>query len=109
MDLEAEVAAEVHHQVTAINSAGREQRLHRDTLLPRIRAALEIELGRWSTGRGEFRDLLDLHRMQVDAEVRLARAAAEQWNAIGELLLCCGLDDLEAFVVPAPLAASAKH
>ncbi len=108
VDLETEVAAEVHHLVTAINSAGREQRLHRDTLLPRIRAALEIELGRWSTGRGEFRDLLDLHRMQVDAEVRLARASAEQWNAIGELLLCCGLDDLEAFVVPAPLAASAK-
>jgi outer membrane protein TolC len=99
-ELESGVAAEVHHLVTAINSAGRELRLQRDTILARTRAALEIELGRWSAGGGELRDLLELHRQRVDAEVRLARASVDQWNAIAELLLCCGLDDLEAFLVP---------
>lgn len=97
-DLEAEVSAEVHHWVTAINAAGREVRLVRERILPQIDASLEVARSQWTAGQTELRDLLELHRQRIEAEGRASRAAADQWIAISQLLLCCGLDDLDAFL-----------
>lgn len=97
-DLETEVAAEVHHWVTAINTSGRENRVLTGRILPQIEASLELVRSQWSVGQAELRDLLELNRQRIDAEARAARSAADQWIAISQLLLCCGLDDLNAFL-----------
>jgi outer membrane protein TolC len=107
-DMEAEVSVEVHHLVSMINSTGREAFLGRDVLIPRSRDAFEIAKVQWSAGRGELREVLELRRQWIEAELRFANASAAQWNAISDLLLCCGLDDLEAFQVSPSNPASSN-
>ena len=96
-DLEAAVSVEIHHLVSAINSAGREVILNRDAILPRSISAYDGAEAMWSAGRIDLREVLELRRQRVEAELRLANAVAAQWYAVSELLLCCGLDDLAAF------------
>ena len=43
-----------------------------------------------------FRDVLDARRMLLDARLMFARAVTEQYQMMSELVLCCGLGDLEA-------------
>jgi len=93
-NLEAEVTLEIHHWVTRIESARIRAELAEDTLLPRIRTALESATAALSAGLGELRDTLDLRRQWLDAQSSQATAIAEQWSAIAELLLLCGWHDL---------------
>ena len=41
-------------------------------------------------------DVLEARRMLIDAELMYARAVTEQYQKMSELVLCCGLGDLEA-------------
>jgi hypothetical protein len=41
-------------------------------------------------------DVLEARRMLVEGELANARAVTEQYQALAELVLCCGLGDLEA-------------
>lgn len=93
-NLEAEVTLEIHHWVTRIESARIRAELAEETLLPRIRTALESATAALSAGLGELRDTLDLRRQWLDAQSSQATAIAEQWSAIAELLLLCGWHDL---------------
>ena len=43
-----------------------------------------------------LRDVLEARRMLVEARLMFARAVAEQYEMLSELVLCCGLGDLEA-------------
>ena len=43
-----------------------------------------------------FRDVLEARRMLLDARLMYARGVAEQYQMMSELVLCCGLGDLEA-------------
>ncbi len=101
-NLEAEVTLEIHHWVTRIESARIRAELAEETLLPRIRTALESATAALSAGLGELRDTLDLRRQWLDAQSSQATAIAEQWSAIAELLLLCGWHDLPQS--PSPLS-----
>lgn len=87
---------EVHALTVMIDAARRQALLYRDTIVPRSRAAVESARLAWESGQGQFRDVLDAHRMLADAAQLQARAVAEQWQALADLILCCGLGDLEA-------------
>ena len=51
--------------------------------------------GLWTSGRAELRYRRAVRRQRVEAEKAEVRATAEYWMAVSELLLCCGLEDLE--------------
>jgi outer membrane protein TolC len=87
---------ELHELTVTIDTARREALLYRDTLIPRTEQALSSARSDWETGNGDFRDVLDLRRMLLDARLKYARAVSEQWEALADLTLCCGLGDLEA-------------
>lgn len=90
------VREEVHDLTVKIDAARREAVLYRDEIIPRSEAALESARAAWEAGRGMFRDVLDARRMLLDARLMSARAVTEQYQMMSELVLCCGLGDLEA-------------
>ncbi|MCL4787976.1 MAG: TolC family protein [Verrucomicrobia bacterium] len=90
------VREEVHNLTVQIDAARREAVLYRDEIIPRSETALASARAAWEAGRGMFRDVLDARRMLLDARLMFARAVAEQYQMMSELVLCCGLGDLEA-------------
>ena len=90
------VREEVHDLTVKIDAGRREAVLYRDHIIPRSEAALESARSAWEAGRGMFRDVLDARRMLLDARLMFARAVTEQYQMMSELVLCCGLGDLEA-------------
>ena len=95
-DYELSVREEIHNLTVKIDAARREALLYRDEVLPRSESALESARASWESGRGTFRDVLDARRMLLDARLMFARAVSEQYQMLSELVLCCGLGDLEA-------------
>lgn len=95
-DYSLNVREEVHNLTVKIDAARREAVVYRDEIIPRSEVALESARANWETGRGMFRDLLDARRMLLDARLMIARAVSEQYQMLSELVLCCGLGDLEA-------------
>jgi outer membrane protein TolC len=100
---EAELAAyalqvqeDVHHLTVEIDAARREALLYRDEILARSQDALASAHAAWIANRGMFLDLMEARRMYLEAHLRYARAVAQQWILMSELVLCCGLGDLEA-------------
>ncbi|HRI13158.1 MAG TPA: TolC family protein [Verrucomicrobiota bacterium] len=87
---------EVHHLTLEIAAARREALLFQDDLRPRTERTFSVALALWSSGRGELRDVFESRRLLLDTQVQFARAVAAQWTALAELVLCCGLADLEA-------------
>jgi outer membrane protein TolC len=95
-DYQLSVHEEIHNLTVKIDVARREALLYRDEILPRSESALESARASWESGRGMFRDVLDARRMLLDARLMYARAVSEQYQMLSELVLCCGLGDLEA-------------
>lgn len=95
-DYEAMLQEEVHELTVKIAAARREALLYRDDILPRSEAAAESARAAWESGRGMFRDVLEARRMLVEARLMFARAVGEQFQMLSDLVLCCGLGDLEA-------------
>ncbi len=95
-DYELSIRNEIHNLIVKIDEARREAVLYRDEILPRSRIALESARGGWESNAGMFRDVLDARRMLLDAQLMYERAIAEQYQMMSELVLCCGLGDLEA-------------
>jgi outer membrane protein TolC len=95
-DYELSLREEVHNLTVKIDAARREALLYRDEVIPRSELALESARAAWEAGRGMFRDLLEARRMLLDARLMFARALTEQYLMMSELVLCCGLGDLEA-------------
>jgi outer membrane protein TolC len=87
---------EVHLLTIRIESARREARLYQSDIIPRSESALASARSAWEAGSGMFRDVLEARRMLVDARLMQSRAVAEQYEMLSELVLCCGLGDLEA-------------
>lgn len=98
-DQELAVRQEIHQSVVAIDAARREALLYRDEIIPRTEQAMAAARSQWEGGRGSFRDILDARRMLLEARLMEARAIAEQWQALSDLVLCCGLGDLEALLM----------
>jgi outer membrane protein TolC len=95
-DYELSLREEVHGLTVRIDAARREALLYRDEIIPRSELALESARAGWETGRNTFRDVLDARRMLLDGKLMHARAVAEQYEMLSDLVLCCGLGDLEA-------------
>jgi outer membrane protein TolC len=88
--------AEVHHMTSRIENARREALLYRDEIIPRSELALRSAEAAWQSSRDVFRDVLEARRMLLEARLMYVRAVAEQYMNMAELVLCCGVADLEA-------------
>jgi outer membrane protein, heavy metal efflux system len=95
-DQELSVRQEVHTLTVNLDAARREALLNRDEIIPRSERAQASAQVDWEANRIAFRDLLDTRRMLLDARLMYSRAVAEQWTQLSDLVLCCGLGDLEA-------------
>jgi outer membrane protein, heavy metal efflux system len=103
-DAELALKNEIYALTIKIESARREALLYRDEMIPRGVLALESAQTGWENGSAQFRDVLDAQRMWVDSHLMFARAVSEQYQMMSELVLCCGLGDLEALeMIGAPL------
>lgn len=89
------VREEVHGLVVKISAARREALLYRDQIIPRSEQALSSAKAMFESG-GALRDVLDARRMLIEGKSMYIRAVAEQYEMLSELILCCGLGDLEA-------------
>jgi outer membrane protein TolC len=95
-DMELAVREETRALVVASEAARREARIYQEEIIPRSEQALASAESAWMTGKGMFLEVLEARRMLLDARLNLARAVADQYEALSELVLCCGLADLEA-------------
>jgi outer membrane protein, heavy metal efflux system len=95
-DYALELQEEIHLLTVRIDAARREALLYRDQIVPRSERALESAQAAWIANRGMFLDVLDSRRMLLDARLMQARALTEQYDQLSDLVLCCGLGDLEA-------------
>ena len=95
-DMALSAREEVHALTVKIDAARREALLYRGEILPRSETALDSARANWESGKLMLRDVLDARRMLLDARLMSVRAVAEQYEMLSELVLCCGLGDLEA-------------
>lgn len=95
-DYSLSVREEIHDLTTKIDAARRDAVVYRDEIIPRSEQAVASARAAWETGRGMLRDLLDARRMLLEGRLMYARAVAEQYEMLSDLVLCCGLGDLEA-------------
>jgi outer membrane protein TolC len=95
-DYELSVRQDVHHLTVKIDAARREALLYRNEIIPRSESALESARSGWESNRAGFRDVLDARRMWLEGRVMHARAVAQQYELLSELVLCCGLGNLES-------------
>jgi outer membrane protein TolC len=95
-DYKLTVQQDVHQLTVAIDAARREALLYGEEILPRARTALTSAFNSWQANEGLLTDLLEARRMVIEAQLAQARAITEQYQAMSELVLCCGLGDLEA-------------
>ncbi|MEY4387532.1 MAG: hypothetical protein RLY20_2815 [Verrucomicrobiota bacterium] len=95
-DMELAVREEVHGLIVKIDAARREALLYRDEITPRSEQSLAAAQSAWQSGNGMFLDVLEARRMLLEARLMSTRAVAEQWQMLSELVLCCGLADMEA-------------
>jgi outer membrane protein TolC len=91
-----QLRAEVHHMTTRIDNARREAALYRDEIIPRTDMSLKSAQAAWHSSRDAFRDVLETRRMLIEARLMYFRAVAEQYMNMSEIVLCCGIADLEA-------------
>ena len=90
------VREEVHQLTVKIDAARREARLSLFEILPWSEQALASAHANWQAGRGLFNDSMEARRMVLEAQLMAARAVTEQYQMMSDLVLCCGLGDLEA-------------
>ena len=95
-DYQLALREEVHALTVNIDAARREALLYRDEILPRSQQALESAHANWLANRGMSFDVMEARRMSLEAQLMYARAISEQYQMLSELVLCCGLGDLEA-------------
>ncbi|MDW8309995.1 MAG: TolC family protein [Verrucomicrobiales bacterium] len=95
-DWQAETRLEIHHLTVEIDAARREALLYRDQIIPRSEQALASARAAWETGQRSLREVLEARRMLLEAHLNFARAVAEQYTRLADLVLCCGLGDFEA-------------
>jgi len=95
-DYQLSLHESVHALTVQIDAARREALLYRDEILPRSQQALESAHANWLANRGLSFDVMEARRMLLEAQLMSARAVAGQYQLLSELVLFCGLNDLEA-------------
>ncbi|MBL9169574.1 MAG: TolC family protein [Verrucomicrobiales bacterium] len=100
------VREEIHLLLVRVDAARREAVAIATKILPRSELALRTAASSWMANRGAFNDMMEGRRMHLESQLGYARAIAEQHQALSELLLCCGLTDLEELeLIRKPTAA----
>lgn len=95
-DAELAVREDVRRLTVGLDAARRDALLYRDEILPRSTQALASAEASWAANRAVFLDVMEARRMLVEARLEYARAVAEQYRLLAELVLCCGLGELGA-------------
>ena len=98
-DMQTGVREEVHQLTVKTDAARREALLYRDQIIPRTESTLETIRTGWQTGQNTFREVLDTHRMLLEARLMFVRAVAEQYQMLAELVLYCGAGNLDALTM----------
>ncbi|MDX1953769.1 MAG: TolC family protein [Verrucomicrobiota bacterium] len=101
-DLEAyrlRTREEVYFLWTRIDRARREALTYSSEVIPRAEQALESAQGAWHSNQDLFRNVLEARRMLVESRGIYFRAVKEQYQMMAELVLCCGLGDLESLTM----------
>jgi outer membrane protein TolC len=93
---QAIIREELHQLTVKADAARREALLYREQIIPRTEATLDNVRSGWQSGQTPFREVLDTHRALLEAQLAYAQAVSEQYQALSELVLCCGLGDLSA-------------
>ena len=87
---------QVHHLTVDLDAARRQALLYHDEISVRAMQALNDKLAGWESGRVTLREVLDARRDALDAQLMAARATAEQYQTLADLLLWTGLDNFES-------------
>ncbi len=95
-DYELALREELHGLTVRIDAARRDALLYQNEIIPRSQSALASARAGWESGRNTLRDLLDARRSLLEARLMERRARADQYQRLSDLVLCCGLGDLEA-------------
>ena len=90
------IQEELHHLTVDLDAARRQALLYHDEIIVRANQALTDKLASWEAGRATLREVLDLRRDALDAQLMAARATAEQYQTLADLLLWTGLPDFES-------------
>ncbi|MCA8942089.1 MAG: TolC family protein [Planctomycetes bacterium] len=89
VDREIRLRADAEHFAFRVDDATRQIELHRDTLLPRAREALDVTRSEYRTGESSLLDLIDSERALLELETsywRACRDLEQSAAALHELL-----------------------
>lgn len=103
-DYELFVPLEAQRVITMAEAARSEAVLYREEIIPRSEMTLRNIQETWSAGRGNLFELLDARRILLESRSAYSRAVAQQYQALIELVLCCGLADLGSLEMLKPPA-----
>ena len=92
----AQVREDLSQLIIRIENARRQALLYKNDIIPRTEQTLTVAQSSWENGRTLFHDVLDARRLLLEGRMNYARAVADQYIALSELVLCCGLGDLES-------------
>lgn len=89
-----ELASELQSALYRYRDSERKVRLFRDSLLPKARQSLAVAQRAFSAGTGEFLDLVDAQRTQLELELSLERARSDRLIAHAEVARLTGRERL---------------
>lgn len=92
----AQVREDLSQLAIRIENARRQALLYKNDIIPRTQQTLTVAQSSWENGKTLFHDVLDARRLLLEGRMNYARAVADQYIALSELVLCCGLGDLES-------------
>jgi outer membrane protein TolC len=95
-DYELAVREELVRLTVQLDAVRRQALLLQDEIIPRAAQAYAAARAAWSANAGLFSDVVETRRASLESQVKQGRALAEQYQLLADLVLCCGLGDLEA-------------
>jgi len=98
VDAALAVREELRRLGLQIATAQRGTELYTGDVLPKAEDARQTALAQWTAGNGNIRDVMESHRVLLEAKAQLARATADQWTLIAELTFLCGLPGPEILI-----------
>ncbi len=109
LDYELSVREDLHILSIRIDAARREALAYSEDIIPRSEQALQVASVSWMSNRGMFTDMMESRRMLLEARLMEARAVADQYEMISDLLLRCGLVDPESLTRGLPSDPGLTH
>lgn len=110
-DKKVNLLATLTEAYAAANQTGQSVALHKDRLVPLAEQGVQAALADYRSGKGDFSALIEAARSDIDQELSLERALADQYRALAVLEQAAGgsLTDMTAARSPSadgPRAAS---